>query len=233
MSRRIVVLGALLVVWLLVMGLVAKSALDRLSAPPWGNPSGNATTLLLGDGVRVGQTFTAPLPGLHRIDLLVDVQTAGPAQLIAFHLQPDAPGAGDLWSTTLSLGENSGRQPVIVEFPPIRDSKGRSYHVYLEAAEGPEGEPIAVVSAPAEMLPGAHATLNGEPAPGALWFQSYYSLRTREKVDLLLSRMAEGRPYLLGAKGFYVGLGVAYVLALGALTLSIVLSILKEREGSL
>lgn len=233
MIKRVAVLGGLLAVWLLVVGFVAKSALDRLSVPPWGNPSGAATALVLADDTRIGQTFTAPLPGLHRVDVLLDAKAIESGQQVVFHLQPDAPNADDLWSTTLSLRENGGRQTLTVEFPPLRDSKGQSYHFYLEAVGGPAGASIAIVSAPEEMLPGSSATLNGQPIPGDLWFQSYYSLRTREKIDVLLSRMADGRPYILGVKGFYVGLGAVYVLVLGALMTSIVLSILREQEGSL
>ena len=233
MIKRVAVLGGLLAVWLLVVGFVAKSALDRLVAPPWGNPSGNATILVLADDTRIGQTFTAPLPGLHRIDVLLEIETIEPGAQIAFHLQPDAPDADDLWSTTLSLGQYDGRQTLIAEFPPIRDSKGQSYHFFLEPLGGFAEMPAAVVSAPEEMLPGSSATLNGQPTPGTLRFQSYYSLRTWEKIDLLLSRMAEGRPYILGTQGFYVGLGAVYVLVLGGLMMSIVLSILREQEESL
>jgi hypothetical protein len=43
-----------------------------------------------------------------------------------------------------------------------------------------------------------------------LTFQTYYSLRTREKVDLLLERMAQGRPYFLGSRGSYVILAAVY-----------------------
>ena len=87
MIKRFLVFGSLLAVWLLVVGFVAKSAVDRLSAPPWGNPSGGATTLMLVDDTRIGQTFTAPLPGLHRIDLLLEVETIEPGAQIAIELR--------------------------------------------------------------------------------------------------------------------------------------------------
>jgi hypothetical protein len=230
MIKRCVVLGGLLAVWLLFMGIMAKSALDRLSVPPWGNPSGSATTLVLAGDTQIGQTFTAPLPGLHRIDLLLDVSSADPAQQIAFHLQTDASATEDLWSTGLSLGKAEGKQAVILEFPPIRDSQNKVYHFYLESFGNSPGEPMVVMSTPENMLPDASATLDRMPVTGTLWFQSYYSLRTREKIDLLLSRMAEGRPYLLGAKAFYAGVAAVYVIVLGSLIASIVGSIFKEQE---
>jgi hypothetical protein len=79
-------------------------------------------------------------------------------------------------------------------------------------------------------LEGASATLNGQAVDGNLKFRTYYSLRTRDKVDVLLTRMAAGRPYLLGSKGFYAGLAVAYVIVLGIFLWYVAQTILEDER---
>jgi hypothetical protein len=69
---------------------------------------------------------------------------------------------------------------------------------------------------PAAGLEGANAYLDGRPLPGSLTFHTYYNLRTRDRLGLFLSRMAEGPPHLTGSKAFYLVLAAAYTLALVA-----------------
>jgi hypothetical protein len=83
---------------------------------------------------------------------------------------------------------------------------------------------------PQSILEGGSAYVNGQPVTGNLQFQTYFSLRTREKAELLLTRMAEGRPYLLGVKGFYIGLAVVYALVLLTFLLQIARVILEEHK---
>jgi hypothetical protein len=43
--------------------------------------------------------------------------------------------------------------------------------------------------------------------------------------------MAAGRPYVLGTKGFYVGLAVAYIIVLGIFLWQTVLAILEDERS--
>ncbi|HSJ54719.1 MAG TPA: hypothetical protein VLC52_13345, partial [Anaerolineae bacterium] len=70
------------------------------------------------------------------------------------------------------------------------------------------------VYGPGSVMEGGSATVNGQEVAGNLVFQTHYSLRTRDKIDLLLERLAAGRPYILGTRGFYVCLAVLYTLLL-------------------
>ena len=72
--------------------------------------------------------------------------------------------------------------------------------------------------------------MNGQAVGGNLKFRTFYSLRTRDKVDLLLARMAAGRPYLLGTKGFYVGLAIAYGIVLGIFLWYVAQTILEDER---
>jgi hypothetical protein len=213
MGRRLFVLGVTLV-WLGALALIGKAAVDRLSVQPWGNGLGDRLSPEVVGATEVGQRFTAPLPGLYRIDVMVESATGAVSRPLLFHLRTDPAAATDLHKLTISPGNLEPDRPLSVEFEPIRTSQGETYYFYLESPESVPAESVAVRYSPDAVLEGASAYVDGRPVAGNLEFRTFYTLRTRDKVDLLLTRMAEGRPYLLGKKGFYVGLAAVYALVL-------------------
>ncbi|RPI56221.1 MAG: hypothetical protein EHM56_04640 [Chloroflexi bacterium] len=208
------VMVALAVLWLAALALVVKTGVDRLHASPWGNAAAGDMSPEVAGSTQVGQAWMAPLPGLYRIELFLQPPATGSGQPLTFHLQAGVDATSDLWTATIDPGQIVAGSPYAIEFEPLRDSRGRTFYFYLESPQSRPGEAVQFVYGPASVLEGGSAYLNGQEAAGNLVFQTYYSLRTREKVDLLLERMAEGRPYLLGTKGFYVGLAILYGLLL-------------------
>jgi hypothetical protein len=229
MTRRYL-LVVVIVVWIGVLAFVAKTSIDGLSVPQWGNPIGDSLSPEVAGDLLVGQQFTALLPGLYRIDLTFDRATAAPDREVIFHLKSDPTAPSDLWTSRLAAGDLQADGTYAFQFEPLRDSKGQSFYFYVESPTSTPGDSVAVRYGPNALLDNASAYLNGQPVTGDLRFQTFYELRTREKLDLLLSRMAEGRPYLLGTKGFYVGLAVVYGLVLGIFLLQIARSIQQERD---
>jgi hypothetical protein len=225
--RHLFIIGST-ALWLMGLALIVKASLDQTSAPPWGNPRGDNLLTAIGEGSQVGQRFTAPLPGLYRIQIGLAGDMAGDMQPIAFHLKKDPADAEDLWSASLSEGSAQANRLSDVAFPPLRDSMGQTYYFYLESTNTTAEEAIAARYNPDARLEGAGAYLNGQPVTGNLQFLTHYTLRTRDKAALLLSRMAEGRPYLLGTERFYIALAAAYILALGAFLIRAAQVILRE-----
>jgi hypothetical protein len=213
MNRRFLFVLGTTAVWLVAMILVAFGAVQSISVEPWGNPRGESRSPILAGADQVGQQFTAPYPGLYAIELGLDTPAASSANRIIFHLKSDPLAVGDLWTATLetgSLREGAAR----IEFPPIRNSMGQTYFFSLELPEAVPDDGIAIRYSRDSALEGAQVFLGGQPIAGNLQFHSFYTLRTRDKVSLLLARMAESRPYLFGNQWFYIGLAVAYVFAL-------------------
>jgi hypothetical protein len=198
-GRRLLVaaLGALAMI---VLALLAKRSVDRLSVAPWGNLTEDRRSAEIAGKTHVGQQFTASLPGLYRIEVALDQGSVCSAQPVTFHLKTDPSSTEALWSAEFSSGDVQGREFYGFEFPLMRDSKGQTYYFYLEAP----------TSAPEDGLA---------------------SLRTRDKADLLLARMAEGRPYLFGTKGLYAGLTAVYALILGAFLWQLGQTILQEERS--
>jgi hypothetical protein len=214
MSKRSIVIAGALALWLIVLAIVFKISLDRLEAPAWGNPIGGQVAIEVAGEARVGQQFSAPLPGLYRIDLVVDETSASGSRPITFHLKSEPGGGEDLWTTSFDAGDTMGTSVRAVQFPPMPTSKGQTFYFFVESPESTMGDAVSVGYSPGAILQGANAYVNNEPATGNLQFQTFYSLRTRDKIDLLLSQLTEGRSYLLGNKTFYAGLATAYGLIL-------------------
>jgi hypothetical protein len=218
------------VAWLMALGLVAKSSLDHLPVEPWGNPIGDGLTPPVAGNVQVGQSFVAPLPGLYRIEVMLDRASAAGTKPITFHLKTDPAAVQDLLAASLTPAEVQAGIPYGVEFPVLRDSMGQHYYFYLDSLQSTADDAISVRYGINAVLDGASAYVNGQPIAGNLQFHTFYSLRTRERLDLLLTRMAKGKPYMFGSKGFYIGLGLVYALVLGGFLLQVARAILTEQE---
>jgi hypothetical protein len=218
MKRRYLVVGLVVitVVWTAALALVAKNALDRLAIRPWGNPMADGVPVPLAGDTRVGQTFVAPMAGLYHIEVSLMPPASDTARPVILHLTAGPAAPADLYTAEFTTAEIDPQGPMGFDFEPIRDSEGREFFFYLESPGTPSNEAARVYYSPNSTLEGAIAIVDGEPVAGDLTFHTMYSLRTRERIGLLLSRMAEGRPYLIGSKAFYVILAIAYVLALGA-----------------
>ena len=214
-KRRLFVLGST-IVWLVAMAAVVKTSVDRGSVPPWGNSLGDDRSAEIERSTHVGQQFTAPFPGLHRVQVALDPATAHAARRVTFHLKTGPLAQEDLWTADLSTSEVQDGVPHGFEFPPMRNSKGRTIYFYLDSPDSAPGDAITARYSPAAILDGASAYLDGQPVAGDLQFDTFYAPRTRDKIDLLLTRMAEGRPYLFGTKGVFVSLAAVYILTLGA-----------------
>ncbi len=213
-SLAAVVVTPLLAVWLVALLVVAKSGLDRLTAPPWGNSAGGDLSPELVGSTQVGQAWTAPLPGLYRIEVALQPPATGAAEPLTFHLRAGVDATSDLWTETIDPGQITAGVPYAFEFEPVRDSEGQTFYFFLESPVSRPDEAVRVVYGPASVLDGAGAYIDGQQVTGNLVFQTRYSLRTRDKIGLLLNRLTQGRPYILGTKGFYVGLAVVYTVLL-------------------
>lgn len=229
-GRRLFVLG-LTAVWLLAIALVITSSVDAMPVLPWGNTMGDERSAEVAGDTQIGQRFTAPFPGLYRIEVALDPSAVRGAHQLTFHLRTDPSVAEDYWTETLSTKDVQDGTPYYFEFPPIHNSAEQTYYFYLESASSTSGDAIAVRYSSDAILDGATALVNGQWVKGNLQFRTYYKPGTWDKIDLLLTRMAEGRPYLFGIKAFYGGLAVTYVLVLGAFLWVIAQAILRE-EGS-
>jgi len=227
-TRRLYTVG-LLLLFLIGLGAIAATSLSHVEAPPSGNPVGDDLVPIAGAS-RAGQLFTAPLPGLYCVQVTLDQTGVEGGGLITFHLQVGPGSAGDLWTAQVDLAAVQPGQPCTFEFPPIRDSRGNRYYFYLESpGSAPASGPAARYDSTA-VLDGAGAYLDGQPVTGNLQFSTRYRLTSWEKADLLLTRIALGRPGLLGIKELYAILAVAYALIVGTFLVWAAGLMIEEQE---
>lgn len=219
-----------LVIWLATLGLVTKLSVDRLAVPPWGSNVAEAQVLAVETGTVVGQAFRAPYPGLFRIEIWPESQGRAGSGIVT--LRRASPPEAVLQASSFSFDELEAGKPYAQEFEPQRDSKGEEYVLSVESSRDGADDAFTLAYSADSDLEGATATLDGDPIAGNLRFQTYYTLRTRDKLDLLLSRLAEGRPYFLGTRGFYVILAIVYALLLAIFLWQIAGLITDKREGS-
>jgi hypothetical protein len=165
------------------------------------------------DGRTLGQTFVAPLPGLHRIDVMLFDRGRRNTHDVTFHLREGVDASSDTFSTTFNASEIKGGGWHRFDFTPLVNSAGKVYYFYFSSPESTDGDAIAVGGVEGDLYRNGMAYLYATPANADLTFRTYYSeVPWQQKAQRLLERLAENKPSLLGNKYFYVFLVVAYLL---------------------
>jgi len=213
------------------LGMVVIAAVDRLPAQSLGHPLRGHSSIPVAGDARVGQQFTAPLPGLYRIQITPARAAIAGAGPITFHLQTNPAAADDLWTAQLDPAHVQEGLPYDIEFPQLRDSRGQTYYFYVESASSTPDNAIALYYDPLSSLDGASAYLNGQPTAGNLQFNTFYTPSMPDQIETLLDRLAQGRPAWFGNRAFYAGLALAYILVLGILVLQIAQAALGKQKG--
>ncbi|MGC9334387.1 MAG: hypothetical protein ACP5JJ_09585 [Anaerolineae bacterium] len=229
MRRRAYFVLATTILWLAALGLVVRHAVDRLAVPAWGNTAGEARSSLVDADTAVGQIFEAPYPGLYRVEIWLEGGTA--MGTVTLREEAGSEPGPVLQASSFGPDDLEEGMPYALSFEPLRTSGGREYILSIESSAAGEDGAFTAAYGPNTVLEGATATLNGNPIKGNLRFQTYYTLTNWEKLELLLARMAEGRPYFLGTTGFYAGLALAYTLLLAIFLWQIAGLVTGDRRG--
>ena len=218
----------IVLLWLAVLGLGMRSVLSRLSVPSWGNPLGDAQSPELGEGSPAVQSFVAPLPGLTGVEVTICAAASTETRRVTLHLTEEQ-GGTKLGEKTVDVGPGASVTGLRLDLAPIAHSQGRIFRLGVES-DAPPGQGVTVRYSPGSALLDASAYLDGKRIGGNLQFQTYYTLNTRQKVDLILTRLAEGKPRGLDTKSFYIGSGLVYAGVLGLFVWQIVIAALGEKD---
>jgi hypothetical protein len=170
----------------------------------------------------IGQTFEAPVDGLHRIDVVLRSYNRRNTHPVTFYLKPSIDSQEVIYQESFNASEVRNNQWRTFEFSPILDSAGKSYYFYLESPDSVEGNAITVGGAQggdfyndgatyltADYL-GEHPTI----VLADVAFRTYYGLSFKEKISILVQRMVENKPLVWGDIRFYMLLTGLYVVIL-------------------
>jgi hypothetical protein len=160
---------------------------------------------------RVGQSFIAEAAGLYKLDLLL--ARRGPnSHPVLFHLQDDPGGANEVVTVEINaavLEDVSSviRRPNVYQsfiFPPIKDSSGKRFFLYVESLLSTSEQPLLVRFQSRNAYVEGARYVDGMEASGDLAFKAYYDGSPLATGDLLLSRLTKGKPFPLSEKAFYI-----------------------------
>lgn len=246
---RLYVLGVFLMAGAALAWLV-WSSLERLAAPIWGSLTHLETPTATASVPRetkdlasfqVAQAFTAPLPGLCSVSVVLEAPVAGDMAPVTFRLAGGLPGANgasceveashSIVTRTVEPAPLLGAISYRFDFPPLAESAGRGYTFTLHSSGAQPGHALAARYLPDAQLEGAHACFDGLPQPGVIEFATRYALTPWQKIGRLLERMAAGKPGLLGRPALYASLKLAFVLCLAAMFWLVARRILDEERN--
>ena len=126
----------------------------------------------------VGQTFVADAAGLNRIDLRLSTyvrQNTGP---LIFHLRESPAAATELVTITVDAATVQDNVYRPFYFPPLADSRGKSYYFFLEAPQAVPGNALTTWFSPDDNHPQGTMLRDGQSVAGDLTFYAYYDYST-------------------------------------------------------
>jgi hypothetical protein len=164
-----------------------------------------------------GQSFVASYPDLYRIDIQMSTYDRRNTHEVVFHLKNGPDADVDVVTIPFHAGDVKDKRWRSFEFPPLPNSEGQLYYLYLESPGSKPGDAITVMGREGDPYPAGQAYVGGQPFPGDMAFRVYYSVGPVQKMDMVLSSLAANKPAVWGSEYHYAFLVVVYVLLVGAL----------------
>jgi hypothetical protein len=151
------------------------------------------------NGQMFGQSFVSTRPNLYRIDLSTATYARTNSAPVIFHLRAAPEAETDIISVTIPGPDIQNERPTSIVFPPLPDSKGKTYYFLIEAPEAAAGNAITVYVSEADQYSDGTAYRNGAPVIGDLAFTAY----SRESYTLsmilreFLSRISQDKLFFI------------------------------------
>jgi hypothetical protein len=204
---------ALILVALFALASLSGCALDSIAARQdgmtglWEELAGPLT---------FGQSFVSASDNLYRIDLSTATYARTNSAPVIFHLRSSPTAGSDIYSASVPGPEIQNDRPTSFLFPPLPDSRGRSYYFFIESPGSQAGNAITVYANENDQYPGGTAYRDGKAVPGDLAFKAY----SREVFTFarvwgdFLARAGGDLPFCLCYGGLILGAcaGLAWAL---------------------
>lgn len=162
----------------------------------------------------IGQTFSAPVNGLQRIDVALRTYGRRNTHNLTFYLKPSLDSPTIIYQETFNAADIKDNQWRTFHFSPIPDSAGRTFFFYFASPESVNGNAITVGGDLGDWYNGGNAYFGSTPADADIAFRTYYGLALDEQLSLLAQRIVEAKPSIWGDRRLYLLLLVLYALIL-------------------
>ena len=130
-------------------------------------------------GKAIGQTFVSHQPNLCRIDVLLATYCRTNTCDLTFRLQAGFPVSQEIITMTVKGANVQDNKWYTFRFPPLLDSRGRTYYFSLESANATSGNALTTYRYSASEFGGRYD--NGQPGDGSLAFRTYYVAPTPDE----------------------------------------------------
>jgi hypothetical protein len=119
---------------------------------------------------RPGQTFRADRNNMNTVRVRGATYGRSNTGSIIFHLKDSLEAPTDIATVQVEAATLPDNHYWEFTFPPIPDSRDRSFYFYLESPDAPEDKAVSVYYTPEDRYPGGSRTNSGQPLSGDLAF---------------------------------------------------------------
>jgi len=160
---------------------------SRLVIDSWQNESNIPVGEIIGK-VEVGQTFYCFQNNLTRIDVMLATYNRKNHQDVIFHLKESPSDSQDIYTEKFNAAEITDNSYRSFEFPPILDSKGKTYYFCFESPRSKKGDAITIWSCSTNCYPKGALYLNRKEEAGDLRFKTFCKVYFKEKHGSILNQ---------------------------------------------
>lgn len=179
--------------------------------------------------MEVGQTFLSTYPNLYRIDVFMGTYERANQGDLFFHLRESLQAKSDLALVKVNAREIKNNEFFSFSFPPVRESRGKTFYFYIESAQSKPGDAITVYSTSEDYYPDGAEYIHGTMAKGDLLFKAFSKVGLNESIGIVLRNLTNYKPGPLGWKPFYTFLLLSYIIGT-VVFLTCAISLLGERN---
>jgi hypothetical protein len=125
-------------------------------------------------GGQFGQTFTASGPNLSSVEMeIANYGKRSPVGFVRLHLRQSVASQTDIAMATIAAAGIPDCSFVKVSFPPINESQGKSYYVFVDTQGVSQAYPITVFASRTDVYSGGELFINGVPTGRDTAFHAY------------------------------------------------------------
>ncbi len=123
-------------------------------------------------GGEFGQTFRPQGPGLSAVTIQIATYSKKiPSGFVKLHLRSGPQDRADLASVSVPASQITDWESVTLSFPPIQDSKGRSFYLAIDTQGIPAGYPVTVSASNNDVYGNGQFFINRQSTPRDMSFR--------------------------------------------------------------
>lgn len=147
----------------------------------------------------VGQTFASRQSNLSVIEIIMATYMRINTHDVIFHLRASPSSPIDIATIKVNAAKIADNQYHRFSFPPIPDSKDKTYYFFIESPDSAPGNAITIWYSTKDVYKDGSAFVNHKAVEGDLAFKTYYTsdYKISNVISYFIDKMQHDKPFFI------------------------------------